>query len=155
MNKRLKWALIAGAAVAVVAIIVGITSVILFSGDNTTAEASEENYDTDTGVIISATLPKLEKAVDMFESTDPMIGQELAEMSVLQMMSAFKTMDIELQAIKAPNGKTSDHEKLTEIIRAGETECGELAKEYEVGNYEADPEPCLNAFEELKRFNKK
>ncbi len=153
MSRRLKWTLISAAAVVAIAIIIGITSIVLFSGDNTTAEASEENYDTDTDVIISAVLPELEKAVDTFESTDPMIGQELVEMSVLQMMSAFKTMDIELQAIKAPN--ESDHGKLLEIVRAGKSECGKLSKEYESGNFEADSTPCLDAVAELKRFSEK
>ena len=153
MSRRLKWSLISAAAIVAITIIIGITSIVLFSGDNTTAKASEENYDTDTDVIISAVLPELEKAVDTFVSTDPMIGQELVEISVLQMMSAFKTMDIELQAIKAPN--ESDHGKLLEIVRAGKSECGKLAKEYERGNFEADPEPCLNAFKELKRFSEK
>ena len=154
MSRRLKWSLIAAtAAVIIIAVIAGF---IFVGEDNATARVYTENdYNRDVNAIMASLLPELEAEVDAFKVVDPTIGQELAELSVLKMLGKYQTANIELQAIQAPNGKTSDHEKLTEIIRTGETECGELAKEYESGNYEADPEPCLNAFEELKRFNKK
>jgi len=103
---------------------------------------------------MSSLLPELEAEIDAFKVVDPTIGQELAELSVLKILGKYQTANIELQAIQAPSGKVSDHEKLLETIRAGETECGALAKEYENGNYEADPEPCLSAVEELKRLSK-
>lgn len=152
MSRRLKWGLFAA-----VAVIIAVTTwLILVGKDDTTAQVyTEDDYNHDVKVVMASLLPELEEEVDKFKATDITTGWELAELSVLKMLGKYQTANIELQAIQAPNGKTSDHEKLTEIIRTGETECGELAKEYESGNYEADPEPCLNAFEELKRFNKK
>ena len=150
MSRRLKWSLIA--ATAAVVIIAAITGFIF----NATARVyTEDDYNRDVSVVMSSLLPELEAEIDAFKVVDPTIGQELAELSVLKILGKYQTANIELQAIQAPSGKVSDHEKLLETIRAGETECGALAKEYENGNYEADPEPCLSAFEELKRFIEK
>ena len=154
MSRRLKWSLIAIAAAVV--IIAAIAGFIFIGKDNATARAyTEDDYNRDVSAVMSSLLPELEAEIDAFKVVDPTIGQELAELSVLKILGKYQTANIELQVIQAPSGKVSDHEKLLETIRAGETECGALAKEYENGNYEADPEPCLSAFEELKRFIEK
>lgn len=154
MSWRLKWSLIA--ATAAVVIIAAITGFIFIGKDNATARVyTEDDYNRDVSAVMSSLLPELEAEIDAFKVVDPTIGQELAELSALKILGKYQTANIELQAIQAPSGKVSDHEKLLETIRAGETECGALAKEYENGNYEADPEPCLSAFEELKRFIEK
>lgn len=137
MSRRLKWSLIAAtAAVIIIAVIAG----FIFVGEDNETARSDINKKMD------ALLSDLEEKAATLESTDPMTGKELLELSALQISQSFETAYIELKA--------QGNENVLSILGSGKTKCEELAKEYERGNINADPEPCLSAVEELKRVQK-
>ena len=154
MSQRLKWALITGSVIVIIAITAGF---ILVGKDNnaTSRVYTEDDYNRDVKTVTDALLPELDHEIGVFKAANLGISQELAELAILRMIGKYQTANIELQAIQPPDGKISDHKKLLEIIHSGESRCGELAEEYRNGNFDADPEPCLNAFKELRRFSEK